>query len=65
MMFELARKHGLSLPYVSVETLREAYRFTNLQSFLDVYYEGTAVLREAGDFHGYADARVARSTELS
>ena len=45
MVFELARKHRLSLRYRSVEVLREAYRFANLQSFLDVYYAGAEVLR--------------------
>jgi adenosine deaminase len=61
MVFELARKHRLSLPHASVETLREAYRFTNLQSFLDVYYEGAAVLRDEGDFHALTAAYLRRA----
>jgi adenosine deaminase len=51
MAFELARKHGVRLKYPSVEALRAAYAFGDLQSFLDVYYEGAAVLRDAEDFH--------------
>ena len=51
MMFELARRHRVSLPYPSVEALRAAYAFQNLQGFLDLYYQGTNVLREQRDFY--------------
>jgi adenine deaminase len=51
LAFELAKKHGVGLPYPTVELLRRAYRFANLQAFLDIYYEGAAVLRDADDFH--------------
>jgi len=51
MMFELARRHRVSLPYPSVEALRAAYTFQNLQGFLDLYYQGTNVLREQRDFY--------------
>jgi adenine deaminase len=51
MMLALARRHGVSLPYASIEEVRRAYRFTDLQSFLDIYYAGAAVLREEGDFY--------------
>jgi adenosine deaminase len=51
LAFELAKKHSVVLPHASVEELRRAYQFTNLQSFLDIYYEGAAVLRDAEDFH--------------
>jgi adenine deaminase len=50
MLFSLARKHGIALRYGSVEEVRKAYEFGDLQSFLDIYYEGAAVLREAEDF---------------
>jgi adenosine deaminase len=50
LAFRLARKHGVILPHATVEELRGAYRFANLQSFLDVYYAGAAVLRDADDF---------------
>jgi adenosine deaminase len=36
-MFALARRNGISLPYASVEALRQAYQFSNLQDFLDIY----------------------------
>ncbi len=61
MVIELARKHGLALPYASVEALREAYRFDNLQSFLDVYYAGAAVLRDEEDFRALTSAYLDRA----
>jgi len=61
MVFELARKHRLSLRYRSVEALREAYRFANLQSFLDVYYAGAEVLRDESDFHALTSAYLRRA----
>jgi adenosine deaminase len=51
LAFQLAAKHGVRLPYASVEELRRAYDFSNLQSFLDIYYAGTEVLRDAEDFY--------------
>lgn len=51
MMFELARKNDVALEYPSVEAVRAAYEFSNLQEFLDVYYAGASVLVTARDFH--------------
>jgi adenosine deaminase len=51
LMFALAGKHGVKLPYASVDELRAAYQFDDLQSFLDLYYAGAAVLRDEDDFH--------------
>jgi adenine deaminase len=51
LAFRLARKHGVVMPYATVEDLRRAYQFQNLQSFLDVYYAGADVLRDREDFH--------------
>jgi adenosine deaminase len=56
LAFRLAKKHGIALPHASVEELRRAYRFANLQSFLDIYYDGAAVLRDADDFHALTQA---------
>jgi len=56
MMFEFARKHRLALRYASVEQLRQAYSFSNLQSFLDIYYQGADVLRDEDDFHALTAA---------
>ncbi len=50
LIFALARRHDLALPYPDVEALRAAYAFSDLQSFLDVYYAGAAVLRDESDF---------------
>ncbi len=50
LLMALADKHGVRLPYAGVDDVREAYRFTNLQSFLDVYYQGAGVLLDAEDF---------------
>ncbi len=62
MMFSLASKHGVALPYGSVEAVREAYAFHDLQSFLDLYYAGCAVLRDRRDFYALAMAYFARAT---
>ena len=51
MVFELANKDGIPLAYSSVEALRAAYDFSDLQSFLDVYYAGADVLRSEQDFY--------------
>ena len=56
LKFQLAKKHGIALQHASVEDLRRAYRFANLQAFLDIYYDGAAVLRDADDFHSLAQA---------
>jgi adenosine deaminase len=47
----LAAKHGIRLPYATVDDLRRAYQFSDLQSFLDIYYAGADVLRDEDDFH--------------
>src|SRR3954454_23931304 len=56
LMFRLASKHRLKLKYASVDEVRRAYEFTDLQSFLDIYYEAASVLREAEDFHALTGA---------
>lgn len=56
MVFELARRNDIALPYASVDELRGRYRFTDLQSFLDVYYANMAVLRTKRDFYDLAAA---------
>jgi adenosine deaminase len=50
LMFALARRNDLALPYSHVEDVRSAYRFENLQSFLDIYYRSCGVLRTEADF---------------
>ncbi|MYA33885.1 MAG: adenosine deaminase [Gemmatimonadales bacterium] len=61
MMFDLARRNGVSLPYGDVDEVRRAYSFRNLQEFLDLYYEGMSVLRTEDDFFALADAYLRRA----
>jgi adenosine deaminase len=61
MMFSLAAKHGIPLPYGSVDAVRAAYQFSDLQSFLDLYYAGCNVLRDRRDFYALAMAYFARA----
>lgn len=61
LMFELARRNGIALPYESVEALRAAYDFSNLQDFLDIYYTGANVLRTEADFYDLAMAYFRRA----
>jgi adenine deaminase len=56
LMFALARRNSISLPYASVEAVRQAYRFRNLQDFLDIYYQGMSVLVTERDFYDLAFA---------
>lgn len=51
LMFELAKKNSMEIPYKTVEEVKEAYNFTNLQSFLDIYYAGAKVLITKEDFY--------------
>lgn len=61
LAFALAARNGVSLPYADEDALREAYRFADLQSFLNLYYELMAVLRTERDFEDLADAYLARA----
>ncbi|MFZ4286826.1 adenosine deaminase [Variovorax sp. HJSM1_2] len=54
LIFALGQRNHISLPYASVEDLRQAYAFTNLQSFLDIYYAGASVLIHEQDFYDMA-----------
>ena len=54
MMFELARRNRVSIAFASVEAVRAAYSFVRLQDFLDLYYQGAAVLRTEADFRDLA-----------
>ena len=63
MMFDLAKRNGVDLPFASVDAIRRAYEFTNLQSFLDIYYRGAAVLVTERDFHDLMYAYLVRAHE--
>ncbi|MFN3416517.1 MAG: adenosine deaminase [Caldimonas sp.] len=61
LIFELARRNGVALAYPDVESLRRAYAFTDLQSFLDIYYAGASVLLKEDDFFDMAMAYFRRA----
>jgi adenosine deaminase len=61
MMLNFARRNGVALPYKSVEEIKAAYRFGNLQDFLDLYYLGAGVLRTEQDFYELARAYLKRA----
>jgi adenosine deaminase len=61
LIFALAQRNGVSLAYDSVEALRAAYAFTDLQSFLDIYYAGASVLLQEQDFYDMTAAYLARA----
>ena len=61
LLFEIGRRNKVKLRFPGVEELRRAYEFSDLQSFLDIYYEGAAVLIEDRDFHDLAWAYFRRA----
>ncbi len=61
LIFKLAQRNGVALPYASVQALRAAYAFTDLQSFLDIYYAGASVLLTEEDFFDMAWAYFERA----
>ena len=61
LIFRMAQRNGVALPYADVQALRRAYAFTNLQSFLDIYYAGASVLITEQDFHDMAWAYLERA----
>ncbi|MCZ4079540.1 adenosine deaminase [Rhodococcus sp. H36-A4] len=60
-IFQFAERNGMRLPYADIDELRGLYEFTDLQSFLDLYYANTSVLRTAEDFADLARAYFARA----
>jgi len=61
LMFDLARRNRVSIPFDSVEAVRAAYAFSNLQDFLDIYYAAANVLQTEEDFHDLAVAYFRRA----
>lgn len=61
LMFELARRNDVTIPFRRVEDVRAAYHFANLQSFLDIYYQACAVLLEERDFYDLGMAYLERA----
>ena len=63
MMFELADRNRVNLPYADVDAVRQAYVFDDLQSFLDIYYAGCRVLLTEQDFHDLTTAYLRRAVD--
>ena len=61
LMFELAQRNGIAIPFASVEEVRAAYDFSNLQDFLDIYYQGMGVLQTEQDFFDLTFAYLQRA----
>ena len=63
LIFALAQRNAVEIPYASVDELRSAYAFTNLQSFLDIYYAGASVLIREQDFYDMARAYFVKAAQ--
>jgi adenosine deaminase len=63
MMFKLAQRNGVKLNYQSIQEIEEAYEFSDLQSFLDLYYQGMIVLKTEQDFYDLTWAYLQKCTE--
>jgi adenosine deaminase len=61
LMFEFAQRNNVAIPFGSVEEVRAAYAFSNLQDFLDIYYQGMGVLHREQDFYDLTAAYLARA----
>ena len=63
LMFRLAQKNNITIPYKDIEDVRKAYNFTNLQTFLDIYYAGANVLITKDDFYDLTWAYILKCVE--
>lgn len=63
LMFKLAKRNNITLPFSSIEDIKAAYNFTNLQSFLDIYYNGANVLQKKEDFYDLTYAYMKKCKE--
>lgn len=63
LMFRLAKKNNVAIPYDTIEDVRRAYNFNNLQSFLDIYYAGANVLQTQDDFYDLTWAYIEKCRE--
>lgn len=62
-MMAFAERNGVTLPFKTLEEVKAAYNFSNLQDFLDIYYQGMSVLQTQADFHDLTDAYLQRCAE--
>ena len=51
LMFKIAQRNNITIPYKSIQEIEEAYKFDCLQDFLDIYYQGASVLIKEQDFY--------------
>ena len=63
LMFRLAQKNDIQIPYKDIDDVRRAYNFTNLQTFLDIYYAGANVLITQQDFYDLTWAYILKCVE--
>ncbi|AWF82767.1 adenosine deaminase [Microbulbifer sp. A4B17] len=63
LMFELSKRNNIEIPFSSIEEIKAAYKFHNLQSFLDIYYQGASVLIHEQDFYDLTMAYLKRCRE--
>jgi len=63
LMFKLAKKNNIQIPYKTIEDVKAAYNFTNLQSFLDIYYAGANVLITKQDFYDLTHEYILKCVE--
>lgn len=63
LMFTLAQRNNVAIPFANVEEVRAAYAFSNLQDFLDIYYQGMGVLHTERDFHDLTAAYLSRARD--
>lgn len=63
LMFAMAQRNRIAMPYADIEALKAAYRFGNLQDFLDLYYQGMQVLQQEQDFHDLAMAYLRKAAD--
>ncbi|MDQ2993070.1 MAG: adenosine deaminase [Candidatus Eremiobacteraeota bacterium] len=61
LIFGIGKRNGIAIPYANVDVLRQAYNFTDLQSFLNLYYAGMNVLREERDYYDLTTAYLRRA----
>ncbi|MBU0925004.1 adenosine deaminase, partial [bacterium] len=63
MMFSFAKKNNIQIPYKNIEDVKKAYNFSNLQTFLDIYYAGANVLITKEDFYDLTWAYILKCVE--
>ena len=63
LMFTLAKRNNIELPFANIQEIKDAYKFNNLQEFLDIYYQGANVLISENDFYDLTLAYLKKANE--